>query len=62
MLGVKCKIAPGEVVSAGFAEEVIVVPAADNTIRLLPPLNITDAEISEAVVRLDRAASALKAA
>lgn len=62
MIGVKCKIAPGEVVSAGFAEEVIVVPAADNTIRLLPPLNITDAEISEAVVRLDRAASALKAA
>ncbi len=62
MLGIKCRIAPAEVVNAGFAEELIVVPAADNTVRLLPPLNITDDEISEAVARLDRAASALTAA
>jgi acetylornithine/N-succinyldiaminopimelate aminotransferase len=35
------------------------VPAADNTLRLLPPLNITDDEIAEAVARLDRAAASL---
>ena len=38
--------------------EVITVPAADNVMRLLPPLTITDDEIAEAVARLDAAATA----
>ncbi|WP_299415404.1 aspartate aminotransferase family protein [uncultured Sulfitobacter sp.] len=62
MLGLKCKVAPADLVNAGYAEEVITVPAADNVVRLLPPLNITDEEIAEAVARLDRAASTLGAA
>lgn len=57
MIGVKCKAANTDVVTAGYAQEVICVPAADNTIRLLPPLNITDEEIDEAVARLDAAAA-----
>ncbi|MEL7151584.1 MAG: aspartate aminotransferase family protein [Pseudomonadota bacterium] len=61
MLGLKCKVPNGEVVQAGFANEVIVVPAADNIVRLLPPLNIGDAEIEEALARLDRTAASLKA-
>ncbi|MDD9720160.1 aspartate aminotransferase family protein [Sulfitobacter sp. PR48] len=59
MLGLKCKIAPADLVAAGYGVEVITVPAADNVVRLLPPLNITDEEIAEAVSRLDRAAGAL---
>ena len=61
MLGLKCKVAPGDVVNAGYANDVIIVPAADNVVRLLPPLNITDEEIAEAVARLDRVASSLSA-
>lgn len=61
MLGLKCKVAPGDVVNAGYAQEVITVPAADNVVRLLPPLTITDDEISEAISRLDAAASQLSA-
>lgn len=61
MLGLKCKRAPADVVAAGFAHEVITVPAADNIVRLLPPLNITDDEINEAYARLDRAAASLGA-
>ena len=61
MLGLKCKAAPGDVVNAGYATEVITVPAADNVVRLLPPLTITDEEIAEAVSRLDRAAFTLGA-
>ncbi|MGX9854694.1 acetylornithine transaminase [Limimaricola variabilis] len=57
MLGLKCKAAPGDLVQAGYAEDVLTVPAADNVVRLLPPLNITDAEIDEALSRLDRAAA-----
>ena len=59
MLGLKCKVAPAEMVKAGYAEHVLTVPAADNVLRLLPPLNITDDEITEAVARLDRAATRL---
>ncbi len=59
MLGLKCRIAPTDVVKAGYAQHLLTVPAADNTLRLLPPLNITDEEIAEAVARLDRAAASL---
>ncbi|WP_134681273.1 aspartate aminotransferase family protein [Paracoccus ravus] len=61
MLGLKCKAAPGDLVKAGYAEQILTVPAADNTLRLLPPLNISDEDIGEAVARLDRAAARLAA-
>ena len=59
MLGLKCKATNTDVVNAGYDALVITVPAADNVIRLLPPLNITDDEIAEAVTRLEAAAKAL---
>ena len=59
MLGLKCRVAPGDLVTAGYAAGILTVPAADNVLRLLPPLTITDEEIAEAVARLDRAATAL---
>ena len=62
MLGLKCKPAAADVVKAGYAEDVILVPAGDNVARLLPPLTISDDEIAEAVRRIDAAASAMAAA
>ncbi|MBD3662318.1 aspartate aminotransferase family protein [Sulfitobacter aestuariivivens] len=59
MLGLKCKATNMDVVNAGYDNQVITVPAANNVIRLLPPLNITDDEITEAVRRLDAAAASL---
>lgn len=59
MLGLKCKIAPADLVAKGYEAGLLTVPAADNVVRLLPPLNITDDEISDAVARLDAAAKAL---
>jgi acetylornithine/N-succinyldiaminopimelate aminotransferase len=61
MIGIKCKATNLDVVNAGYDQGVITVPAADNTIRLLPPLTITEAEISEAITRLDAAAAQLAA-
>lgn len=61
MLGIKCKAVNADMVKAGYDAEVITVPAADNVIRLLPALNISDDEIAEAVTRLDRAATSLGA-
>ncbi|MEO8530334.1 MAG: aspartate aminotransferase family protein [Deltaproteobacteria bacterium] len=61
ILGLHCVVPPADVVKACYAEDLLTVPAADNTLRILPALNITDDELSEAVLRLDRAATALKA-
>jgi acetylornithine/N-succinyldiaminopimelate aminotransferase len=62
MLGLKCKVTNAEVVKAGYGQGVLTVPAADNVVRLLPPLNISDTDIAEAVDRLERAAAAVKEA
>lgn len=56
-LGLKCKLPNGDVVKAGYAQNLLTVAAADNVIRLLPALNIPDEDITEALSRLDRAAT-----
>ena len=60
MLGLKCKTTNADVVQAGFAEGVLTVPAADNVVRLLPALNISEADINTAVDKLDAAATRLR--
>ena len=60
MLGLKCKLANTDLVQAGYAQRLLTVPAADNVVRLLPPLTITEDEIAEAVARLEAAAAALE--
>ncbi|MEM1431949.1 MAG: aspartate aminotransferase family protein, partial [Pseudomonadota bacterium] len=62
MLGLKCKPPAGEVVQAGYAEGVLTVPAADNVVRMLPALTISDEELGEARLRLDAAAHRVTAA
>ncbi len=62
MLGLKCKAVNIDVVNAGYANEVITVPAGDNVIRLLPPLTLTDEDIAEAIARLGKAATQVEAA
>jgi acetylornithine/N-succinyldiaminopimelate aminotransferase len=57
ILGLKCKATNTDVVKAAYAEHLLTVPAADNVIRLLPALNIPEADIAEALARLDRAAT-----
>lgn len=59
MLGLKCKATNTDVVAAGYAENILTVPAADNVVRLLPALNLTDEDIDTAVQKLDQAAKSL---
>ena len=59
MLGIKCRAVNGDVVKAGYDARVLTVAGADNVVRLLPPLNISDADIDEGLRRLDAAATAL---
>jgi len=60
MLGLKCKHAPADLVKVGYAAGILTVAAADNVLRLLPALNISDEDIAEALGRLDQAATALR--
>ena len=60
MIGLKCNATNMDVINAGYGAHLLTVPAADNVIRLLPPLNITIEEIDEALKRLDQAAVAVE--
>ena len=39
---------------------VMLVAAGDNVVRVMPPLNVTEAEVGEAVARLGRAVKSAK--
>ncbi|MEO1541760.1 MAG: aspartate aminotransferase family protein [Pseudomonadota bacterium] len=60
MIGLKCKVANGDVVKAGYDARVIVVPGGDNVVRILPPLNISLEEIDTGIARLEAAAVAIE--
>ncbi|MGE0630483.1 MAG: acetylornithine transaminase, partial [Hyphomicrobiaceae bacterium] len=55
LTGIRLKPPAGDVVKAALAEKLLTVGAGDNVVRLLPPLTVTDAEISEAAARLSKA-------
>jgi acetylornithine/N-succinyldiaminopimelate aminotransferase len=61
LIGIKCKVPNTALVAAGREAGILTIGAADNVVRLLPPLNIGEAEIREAYERLDRACTALEA-
>ena len=55
LAGIKVKPPAGDVVGACMQEKLLTVGAGENVVRLLPPLNVTDAEIAEALSRLSAA-------
>lgn len=62
MLGLVTRDAPADFVVEGRRQHILTIPAAENTVRLLPPLTITDDEIGEAVDRLERVCVAIDTA
>jgi acetylornithine/N-succinyldiaminopimelate aminotransferase len=59
ILGLKLKVPNTEFAAEARAQKLLLIPAGDNVVRLLPPLIIGDDEIAEAWRRLDAAARAL---
>ncbi|KWT70900.1 Acetylornithine aminotransferase [Hyphomicrobium sulfonivorans] len=62
LVGLKLSVPPADLVAAAREEHLLLVGASDNVVRLLPPLNITDEEIAEAMQRLERALDRVAAA
>ena len=60
MLGIVCRASNMDVVNAGYDQHVLTVPAGNNVVRILPPLNISEDEVRELTERLDRAACSLE--
>lgn len=56
LLGLKLRGLPGDLVAACFEERLLVVPAGDQVVRLLPPLIINEDDMVAAVDALERAA------
>jgi acetylornithine/N-succinyldiaminopimelate aminotransferase len=54
MLGIALRVSVDAFAAAARAEGLIVIPAAENVARLLPPLIIGEGEIAEAITRLHR--------
>ncbi|WP_309085310.1 aspartate aminotransferase family protein [Chelativorans sp.] len=59
LLGIRCKVPNTALRDAMSEEKILGAPAGENVLRLLPPLNVTDGEIGDALERIRRAMQAL---
>ncbi len=53
MMGIKLHIEPPEFVRTAFKNKLLLVGAGENTVRILPPLNITAEDIDRAIELMD---------
>jgi len=62
LIGLKAVVPYGDLSNALSDEKLLSVGAGDNVVRLAPPLIVDEAEIAEAVARVDRACTAIERA
>jgi acetylornithine/N-succinyldiaminopimelate aminotransferase len=60
LIGLKLKVPPANFAEAALNLKLLVIPAGDNVVRVLPPLVVTDEEIAEGVQRLDATCAAVE--
>jgi acetylornithine/N-succinyldiaminopimelate aminotransferase len=61
LAGVKLAPPVADVVKASIGEKLLTVGAGENVLRILPPLNVSDADVAEGIARLRRAFGHLSA-
>jgi acetylornithine/N-succinyldiaminopimelate aminotransferase len=59
LVGVRCVAPAGDVVATLRDHGLLTAAAGENVVRLLPPLNVSEGEIDEAIARLDGALAAI---
>ena len=62
LVGIKLKAPLADVVNGCFDEKLLTVVAGDNVMRLIPPLNVTDDELVDAINRVSTALTKLQSA
>ena len=60
MVGIKCRVPAGDVITALRDCGMLAVPAGDNVVRFVPALTITEGEIDDAMRRLTAAAEMIE--
>ena len=50
MIGLQCEIPAAELITRLQQEAMLVVKAGGNSIRILPPLNVSEEELDEALI------------
>ncbi len=58
LIGMKLKVPVADFVAKARAQNLLLVAAGDNTVRVLPRLTVSDDEIRDGLSRLDHAAAA----
>jgi acetylornithine/N-succinyldiaminopimelate aminotransferase len=61
MMGIKCKPANTDLQAAAYEEKLLTLTAGENVVRLLPPLIVSNDELSDGIERLHRACRRLEA-
>ena len=57
MMGIKTRVLNTDFVKAALGQHLLVIGAGDNVVRLLPPLIVSDADVTEALHKLEAAAA-----
>ena len=60
LLGLRVNVPNTDFMAAARDEKLLTVTAGDNVVRLVPPLTIGEAEVGEAMSRLDRACATIE--
>jgi len=60
LIGLKLKLPPASFAEAALAQKLLVIPAGDNVVRVVPPLVVDEEEIAEGLRRLDAACAAVE--
>ena len=60
MMGIKTKVLNTDFVNAARDQKLLVIGAGDNVVRLLPPLIVNDADVAEALAKLEAACVAFE--
>ena len=61
MMGIKTKVPNTDFIARALDQQLLTIGAGDNVVRLLPPLIVSDDDLSEAVAKLDRTCQSFKA-
>ena len=60
LIGLRAVVPYSDLINAMREEKLLAVGAGENVARLLPPLIVGEAEIADAVARIDRACTAIE--
>ncbi len=61
MIGLKMKVTNTDFIRQARANGLVVLPAGDNVVRLLPALTITEDEVREGIALMEKTASEMEA-